>query len=99
MKTFLKLDPADYLKTVKQPVFALNGTKDVQVLSKYNLPAIEKAMKEAKNEHFTQYKAEGMNHLFQECKTCTVEEYSKIEQTISPIVLDKLRDFIKENLK
>ena len=56
-------------------------------------------MKEAKNEHFTQYKAEGMNHLFQECKTCTVDEYSKIEQTISPIVLGKLKDFIKENLK
>lgn len=99
MKTFLKLDPADYLSKVNQPVFALNGTKDVQVLSKYNLPAIENAMKQAKNEHFSQYKAEGMNHLFQECKTCTVEEYSKIEQTISPIVLDKLRDFIKENLK
>ncbi len=98
-KTFLKLDPSDYLKKVKQPVFALNGTKDVQVLYQYNLPAIENAMKQAKNEHFSEYKAEGMNHLFQECKTCTVDEYSKIEQTISPIILEKLRDFIKENTK
>lgn len=99
MRVFLTLDPADYLEKVHQPVFAINGTNDIQVLYQYNLPAIEKALKKAKNNSYKIYTAVGMNHLFQESTTGMVDEYSTIEQTISPIILSQIRDFIKENTK
>ena len=99
MRVFLKLDPADYLEKVHQPVFAINGTNDIQVLYQYNLPAIEKALKKAKNNNYKIYTAVGMNHLFQESTTGMIDEYSTIEQTISPVILSQTRDFIKEQTK
>lgn len=99
MRTFLKLNPLDYLKKVNQPVFAINGTNDIQVLYQYNLPAIEKALKKAKNKNYQIVTAVGMNHLFQDSKTGMIDEYSTIEQTISPIVLLQIKNFIKENIK
>ena len=99
MRTFLKLNPSDYLTKVKQPTFALNGTNDVQVLQEYNLPQIEKALKKAKNKNYKTYKAIGHNHLFQQCTTGMIDEYSKIEQTISPIILEQIKEFIKSTTK
>ena len=95
MKCFLDLEPAEYLKKVKQPILVLNGTKDLQVLYKQNLPAIKKALKKAGNKSFEIHKLKGMNHLFQECKTGSPNEYYEIEQTISPKVLNLMKDFIK----
>lgn len=99
MRTFFVLDPQDYLPKLSQPVLALNGDKDIQVISKYNLPAIKKAMKIAKNNNFEYFEAKGMNHLFQECKEGTIDEYQTIEQTISPIILEKLKTFIQKYSK
>jgi pimeloyl-ACP methyl ester carboxylesterase len=99
MRTFLKLNPSDYLTKVKQPTFALNGTNDVQVLQEYNLPQIEKALKKAKNKNYKTYKAIAHNHLFQQCTTGMIDEYSKIEQTISPIILEQIKEFIKSTTK
>jgi pimeloyl-ACP methyl ester carboxylesterase len=97
MRTFMMLDPADYLEKVQQPVLAINGTNDIQVLYKYNLPAIEKALKKGNNNNFKIQTAEGMNHLFQESKSGMVDEYSQIEQTISPIILSQIKDFVIEH--
>lgn len=95
MSCFLDLDPAEYLKQVKQPVLVLNGTKDLQVLYKQNLPAIKKALKEGGNKSFKIHKLKGLNHLFQKCKTGSPNEYFQIEQTISPKVLKLMKDFVK----
>jgi len=41
-----------------------------------------------------------VNHLFQTCETGAVTEYSQIEETISPAVLEILKDWIvKSGLK
>ena len=95
MKCFLELEPSVYLEKVKQPVLVLNGTKDLQVLHYQNLPAIKKALKKAGNKSFEIHKLKGMNHLFQECKTGSPNEYYEIEQTISPKVLELMKDFVK----
>ena len=89
----------DYLKKVNQQVFAIIGTNDIKVLSQYTLQAIEKHLKKAKNNHYQIITAVGMNHLFQESTTGMIDEYSSIEQTISPIILLQIKDFIKENTK
>ena len=95
MKCFLDLEPSVYLEKVKQPVLVLNGTKDLQVLHYQNLPAIKKALKKGGNKSYEIHKIKGVNHLFQECKTGSPNEYSEIEQTISPKVLKLMKDFVK----
>ena len=91
---FLKFKPETYLSKLKIPVLAINGSLDFQVPAKENLAAIKKSLTIAKNKNFETYEFEGMNHLFQECKTGAFSEYEQIEQTISPKVLDKMSNWI-----
>ena len=91
---FLKINPADYWSKLKIPVLAINGAKDLQVLSKENLAGIKIALEKAKNNQFEIVEFPNLNHLFQEAKTGSVEEYAQIEQTIAPQVLDKMSSWI-----
>lgn len=96
LKCFLDLDPRDYLSKLSIPVLALNGDKDVQVIASQNLPEIERALEKAGNKNYKTILLPNMNHLFQECETGLPDEYFSIEQTISPKVLEIMKDFIKE---
>jgi len=91
---FLSLDPVTYLSKVHCPVLALNGTKDRQVKADINLPAINKALQKAGNKNFHTTSVEGVNHMFQECKTGMSSEYATIEQTFSPKALELIGEFI-----
>lgn len=91
---FLKWNPNAYWSKLKIPVLALNGSLDLQVTPKENLAGIKSNLEKAKNEDFEILEMPGLNHLFQEAKTGTVEEYSQLEQTISPTVLDKMSSWI-----
>lgn len=91
---FLKLNPNAYWSKIKIPVLALNGSLDLQVAPKENLTGIKTSLEKAKNKDFEINQLEHLNHLFQEAKTGSVEEYSQLEQTISPIVLDKMSAWI-----
>ena len=93
-RTFLGLDPAAYLRKVACPVLAINGELDLQVLPNQNLPAIEKALKEGGNKDYTIKRFGGLNHLFQTAKTGSPAEYSSIDETISPAVLDTIATWI-----
>lgn len=90
----IRSDPDVYLSNVACPLLALNGDKDFQVLAAENLPAIEKAVRQNGNDQVTVMELQDINHLFQECETGLLDEYSKIEQTISPKVLDLITDWI-----
>ena len=91
---FLTYDPAIALRRVTCPVLVLNGEKDKQVLPSQNLPPIRKALEEAGNKHVEIDELPGLNHLFQTAKTGAISEYSEIEETISPLVLEKLSTWI-----
>lgn len=91
---FLTLDPRPYLQKVTCPVLALNGARDLQVPPKQNLPAIEKALKAAGNKDMTILELPGLNHLFQNCTTGAPTEYAQIEETISPLALQAIGDWI-----
>jgi len=97
MQYFLRYDPAPTLEKVKCPVFAVNGTKDLQVPSKENLEAISTALKKGGNKKVTVKEYPGLNHLFQECDTGSPNNYALIEQTFSPEVLKDLGDWIIKN--
>ena len=97
-RTFLELNPKQYLLKTKCPVLALNGTKDLQVPYKADLDAIDKYLTQAGNKHYTIMKIEGVNHLFQHANTGLPTEYSTIEETFAPEALKAMSDFIL-NLK
>lgn len=94
MLNFLKYDPAPALKKVKCPVLALNGDKDLQVPADANLSVIEQQLKAAGNKKVSIKKYPGLNHLFQEAKTGSPSEYGSFEQTISPVVLQDIAEWI-----
>jgi len=91
---FLQYDPASSLDKVTCPVLAINGEKDKQVLPNQNLPAIRKALEAAGNKHFEAVELPGLNHLFQTAKTGSPNEYVEIEETISPMALEKISTWI-----
>ncbi len=91
---FVKYNPYPTLERVKCPVLALGGSKDVQVLPDINLPAIKKALEEGGNKNFEVKELPGLNHLFQTAKTGAPSEYGRIEETIAPIALQTMGDWI-----
>jgi hypothetical protein len=95
-RVFLVLDPVDYLSKVHCPLLALDGSLDVQVPAKENLAAIEKALIFGGNSSYTVEEMPDLNHLFQHAKTGGVDEYSKIEETMSPDVLEKVATWINK---
>lgn len=91
---FIKINPDVYWSKLKIPVLALNGSKDLQVISKENLNGIKTSLEKAKNKQFEMVEFPNLNHLFQEATTGSVEEYAQIEQTIAPQVLEKMSAWI-----
>lgn len=94
--SFLKINPKKYLNQTKCPVLALNGEKDYQVVAKDNLRSIEKELKKGGNKNYTIKSYPKLNHLFQESYTGLAFEYSKIEQTIAPYVLEDMFNWCKK---
>lgn len=99
MKYFIQYDPSSALESVKCPVLALNGEKDLQVSPKENLEAIEKSLIKGGNKKVTVKELPGLNHLFQESKTGLPTEYATIEQTFSPAALVEISNWIGEQTK
>ena len=99
MTYFLKYDPKLALEKVTCPVLAFNGEKDLQVPPKINLEAIEVALLRAGNTNTTIKEFPNLNHLFQECRTGSPNEYGQLEQTIAPFVLEDLTKWIHEQNK
>ena len=96
---FLKFDPKEYLENIQIPVLALNGGKDLQVPSKENLRGIEEALKIAGNKNFKTVELPGLNHLFQNSKTGSPNEYGEIEETFSPDALKIIGEWIRDITK
>jgi fermentation-respiration switch protein FrsA (DUF1100 family) len=91
---FLTYDPATALRKLTCPVLAINGSLDKQVLPAQNLPVIRKSLEEAGNKHFEIDELPGLNHLFQTAKTGAPAEYAQIEETMSPVALEKISSWI-----
>jgi len=78
------------------PVLAINGTKDTQVTSIENLGAIKEALRSAGNKNYLVKEIEGLNHLFQTADTGDESEYGKIEETMSPLAMEMISDWIRD---
>lgn len=90
MHYFLQYDPAKDLQSLKIPTLIIYGGKDQQVPESLNLDKARKLAAKAEVKCFP-----NLNHLMQEAETGDIDEYNRIEQTISPSVLTELLCFIK----
>lgn len=96
---FIKIDPTAYLKKIKCPVLALNGGSDMQVAAGPNLEAICKNIRMKGNTDVMCTEIPGLNHLFQRCKSCTIQEYSELDETFAPEVLKAVETWLQKHCK
>ena len=90
---FMQYDPQADIAKINCPVMALNGSKDLQVISTQNLPALRRTLPKNERNMIREYDA--LNHLFQHCTTGLPNEYGQIEETISPEVLQDIAEWIQ----
>ena len=96
LRYFMAIDPRKELARVKCPVLAINGELDSQVAFRENLEGIERALKDAGNARVTTRSFPKLNHLFQTCETGALSEYSRIEETMAPVVIKTIVDWVVE---
>lgn len=90
---FLKFSPGPYIERIKIPVFAAYAEKDIQVNAKINGEALQQLMSGNENgSKITLYP--GLNHLFQQAETGSLNEYALIEETFNQQVLQDVVDWI-----
>jgi len=73
----------------------LSGDVDLQVPAAVNLAAISKALARGGNEDVTTEVLSGLDHLFQTAKTGKVEEVAQLEETLAPLMLDKVTAWVR----
>jgi pimeloyl-ACP methyl ester carboxylesterase len=95
---FLDYDPAPALQKTLCPVLALDGEKDLQVPSKENLAAIQKALHDGGNPDFQTTELPGLNHLFQHAPTGSPTEYGVILETMAPEALNAVSDWVLKHV-
>ena len=92
MRWFLAYDPRPTLARVICPVMAVDGSKDLQVLPKENLAGIKAGL--AHDRDVTVAELPGLNHLLQTAGTGAPSEYATITETLSPLALKTVGDWI-----
>ena len=85
----IKFNPEEYFKGLNCPLLAVYGEKDFQVPAKENSKALKSSMKRNKIKGEIVL-IDDANHLFQTSETGLLDEYSQIEETISPEALSLL---------
>ena len=98
-KYFMSYRPGPVLEKVTVPVLAINGMSDIQVPARQNLMGIRNALNAGNHKNFTIHGFDGLNHLFQKCKVCSVPEYGELDTTIEPEVLDFMLDWLLKRIR
>lgn len=93
MRTFLTLNPADYIAKMRCPLLAIGGEKDCQVLAEANLSAIKRVCK-INRVKCSIVQLKDINHLGQVCQTGAVEEYATLGQAPDNRVLESLANWL-----
>lgn len=91
----LKINPDDYLNQVNCSMYLINGAEDIQVPK----ISLEEVALKYPFKFFETKEYPSLNHLFQHCQTCKVEEYGQLEETISPEVLKDISNWILRQIQ
>ena len=90
--SLFRVDPAPYYEAYEGPVLALFGGKDVQVAASTHAPIAERILADRAGSEVIIF--EDKNHLFQSAETGAMTEYSSIEETMSPVVMSHIAEWI-----
>ena len=91
-RALLNHDPADWLPRVNQPVLALQGSLDLQIVPEANVAGLETLLEDHEDAQIMVL--EGRNHMFQHAQTGLIAEYAQIEQTMDPELMQIIADWI-----
>lgn len=82
-------DPAEVMRSMRVPLLAVYGGKDLQVLADQNAPVVSRLKPDA-----DVVVLPGLNHLFQRAGTGLPAEYGQIETTLDPSVIRPVVDWV-----
>jgi fermentation-respiration switch protein FrsA (DUF1100 family) len=99
MRIFLTNDPLAALSRVTVPVLALIGERDLQVPPKENLPLIAAVLAKGRCPRYSVRELPMLNHLFQTSEIGLPRDYAKIKETMSPVALTAIGDWIFREVK
>jgi len=91
---FIRFDPVPLIKQLDIPVFAANGSKDVQVTANENMRSMMDNLDYMKSPKSRVQQYIGLNHLFQSAETGLPQEYGELRETFSPQVMSDLIEWI-----
>ncbi len=91
----LEHDPRPFLARLSQPVLAIWGGLDLQVLPDLHFSAVEAALAEAELSDVELVVLPGLNHLLQPAETGLPAEYADIDLTLAPQALEKIRAWLQ----
>lgn len=93
MRKFIELDPSEYIKKLSSPVLVLFGELDTQVPINTNEIPMRNALKKSNTKYEIKI-FEKANHLFQEAKTGSPNEYFMLEKKFVPGFLEYITEWI-----
>lgn len=85
--SFLAFDPREDLEALSIPALAIFGGLDLQVPPAQSARPLAEALAESDSPSYAVVTFDGLNHLFQPTETGRIEEYGRIETTVSEEVL------------
>lgn len=91
-------DSATTLAHITAPVLALYGERDFMA-PHLMIPFVRAAMEQGNNKNYTLLAMPNLNHSMQTCQTGALAEYATITETIAPIVLKTVADWIVQQTK
>lgn len=95
LRAILSADTTQDWRKVRVPVLALNGSLDHQVPVE-SMHGIVAALKAGGNKKVSALVLPRLNHLFQTATTGAEDEYAKIDETIAPLALQKMVQFVQK---
>ncbi len=99
MRYFAGFDPAPYLRRLSCPTLVMYCELDTEVLATPNQQTMEFDLKGSLVKDYKVQIETGLNHLFQTSKSGSPTEYEQIEETISPVPMKTLGDWIIDHSK
>tara|TARA_R110000744_G_scaffold380561_1_gene502580 strand:+ start:13175 stop:14335 length:1161 start_codon:yes stop_codon:yes gene_type:complete len=92
----LNFDPQSMYSQIQIPTLVLYGKRDSITPYRVHATAVERALRQSGANDTTVESIPSMNHLFQRAKTGSPAEFGQIEETMSPIALERISSWISD---
>ena len=96
LRFFLTYDPSAALEKIKCPVLAVFGSKDMTLDPEENASAMKSAFSHGHNHNVKIKVLPNLNYLLQKANTGLGREYSSIQETMSPVALETIGDWLSK---